>query len=340
MTSQMTAWAINEFGPPDRFHRITQPIPVPGPTELLIEVHASSVNPVDYKVRDGRAGFLAQSFPAVLHPDCAGVVRAVGAEITGFVPGDRVFSFATGIGGKSGALADFMVADAAMVAMAPRNLHHTEAAALPLVSTTAWFSLIDQAGVGPGHSVLVEGGTGGVGHVAVQLARWRGARVFAMCSNAAKCQTAERLGAERAFDYSKTTPEDVVSEATEGRGFDIVYNTPGAPSVDHAVAVAAFGGTILDILGAFPAPFGFQMKWLSFQSVFAGRAILTGEGMERIGAILREIATLCETGDITPLIDEHRFSFDRVADAHAYAEHGNPAGKVVLLHPDRAGESK
>jgi len=322
MTASMTAWAIDAFGPPECFHPVKLPVPEPRPNEVLIEVHASSVNPVDYKIRDGRAGFLAPSFPAVLHPDCAGVVRAVGAAVTGFAPGDRVFSFATGIGGKPGALADYMVADAAMVAKAPRNLSLAEAAALPLVSATAWFSLIDQ---------------GGVGHVAVQLARWRDARVFAMCGTAEKCRTAERLGAERAFDYSATTPEEIVSAATDGRGFDIVYNTPGAPSIDHAVAVAAFGGTILDILGAFPLQPGFQMKWLSFRSVFAGRPILTGEGKTRIGEILGEIARLCEAGDIVSLIDERRFTFDRVAEAHAHAEHGRPTGKVVLLHPDRSG---
>jgi len=337
MTASMTAWAIDAFGPPECFHPVKLPVPEPRPNEVLIEVHASSVNPVDYKIRDGRAGFLAPSFPAVLHPDCAGEVCAVGAAVTGFAPGDRVFSFATGIGGKPGALADYMVADAAMVAKAPRNLSHAEAAALPLVSATAWFSLIDQGGVGPGHSVLIEGGTGGVGHVAVQLARWRGARVVAMCGTAEKRRTAVRLGAEQAFGYLETSPEEVVSVATDGRGFAIVYNTPGAPSIDHAVAVAAFGGTILDILGAFPVQPGFQMKWLSFRSVFAGRPILTGEGTTRIGAILGEIARLCEAGDIVPLIDERRFTFDRVAEAHVHAEHGRPTGKVVLLHPDRSG---
>jgi len=103
------------------------------------------------------------------------------------------------------------------------------------------------------------------------------------------------------------------------------------------VAAAAFGGTILDILGAFPVQPGFQMKWLSFRSVFAGRPILMGEETTRIGEILGEIARLCEAGDIVALIDERRFTFDRVAEAHAHAEHGRPTGNVVLLHPDRSG---
>jgi len=112
---------------------------------------------------------------------------------------------------------------------------------------------------------------------------------------AARLKNAEPLnvlGAEHAFNYSGTTPEKAVSTATDGRGFEIVYNTPGAPSIDHAVAVAAFGGTILDILGAFPVQPGFQMNWLCFHSVFAGRPALTGEGTTRTGEILRDRVAL------------------------------------------------
>lgn len=332
----MDAWVIEEFGGPDAFRRTRVPVPKPDPHEVLIDVRASSVNPVDYKVRDGRIPFLAPTMPAILHPDCAGLIKALGKDVAGLAVGDEVFSFASGIGGKPGALADTMAADAAMVAKKPISCSFEEAAALPLVAVTAWLSLIDQAAIGPGDQVLVEGGTGGVGHLAVQLARWRGANVFATCGDQRKCAIAEELGARKAFHYTTTDPETIVQQATAGRGFDIVYNTPGTPSVDHAVAVTAFGGTILDILGEFPVKPGFQLKWLTFRSLFAGRAILTGEGKERVGEILTEVASLVDGGHVKPLIDPSRFSFEEVGKAHSHAEQGRPTGKVVLHHPDHA----
>lgn len=329
----MDAWVIARFGGPETFRRTRIPVPEPKPHEVLIAVRASSVNPVDYKIRDGRASFLVPRLPAILHADCAGVVTRVGADVKDFAEGDAVYSFATGIGGVPGALADMMAADASMVARMPKNISFEEAAALPLVAVTAWFSLIEQAGVGPGHRVMIEGGTGGVGHLAVQLARWRGARVYAMCGSPDKCKTVEALGAQRAYDYRHTVPDTIRDEATDGDGFDVVYNTPGAPSVDHAVTLATFGGTILDILGAFPAQPGFQMKWLTFRSVFAGRPILTGENTKVVGRILSEIATLVEARQLTPLLDDRRFTFETVGEAHAHAEHCRPVGKVVLSHP-------
>lgn len=326
----MRAYVINEFGDPDVFKEADLPDPVPGDGEVLIDVKASSVNPVDYKIRDGRAPFLSPPFPAVLHPDCAGVVRAIGTGVQGFVVGDPVYAFASGIGAKQGALADLMVADARMVAKMPSTLSMEEAAALPLVTVTAWYCLVDKAAVGPGTSVFIEGGTGGVGHVAIQIAKSRGAQVFAACGTDQKCQIAEDLGAERAFNYREMTAEEMVAASPEGRGFDVVFNTPGAPSIDHAVSIAAFGGTILDILGDFPVKPGFQMKWLSFVSVFAGRSILMGVDQDGVGAILRTAAELAEKGDLRPLLDPQRFSFADVGKAHAHAEHNQPTGKVVL----------
>ena len=330
--ASLKAYVINEFGGPEVFETVEMADPVAGEGEVLIEVRASSVNPVDYKIRDGRASFLSPPFPAILHPDCAGIVRAVGGGVSGFAPGDEVYTFASGVGKKPGALADLMVADARMVAPKPAPLSMEEAAALPLVAVTAWYCLVDKAAVGPGTSVFVEGGTGGVGHVAIQIAKARGATVFAACGTDDKCRIAEELGADRAFNYRETTTDDMVAASPGGRGFDVVFNTPGAPSVDHAVGVAAFGGTILDILGDFPVKPGFQMKWLSFVSVFAGRSILMDVDQQGVGDILRAAADLVESGQLRPLIDPQRFTFSEVGRAHRYAEHDQPAGKVVLSH--------
>ncbi len=325
----MQAWAINRFGGPDVFERVELEVPEPASHEVRVKVIATSVNPVDYKIRRGDAAALWGELPAILHPDAAGLVSAVGRDVEDFREGDRVFCFANGLVGKPGALADEICVDARFLAKIPDKLDYAEAAAVPLVATTAWFSLYDQADVRAGMTVLVQGGTGGVGHIAVQLAKRIGASVFATCGSDEKCRMAERLGAEKAFNYREIAVEEVVSGATGGAGFDVVYNTPGAAMIDHSVACARHGGTILDILGDFPTQPGFQAKWLTFRSVFAGRAIMGG-GESRHGEVIRGIAELLADGTLRPLLDPNRFNFDAISDAHAHAETGSPIGKVVV----------
>lgn len=327
----MRAMQISEFGGPEVFQQVEVPDPAAGDGEVVIGVRASSVNPVDYKIRDGRAARLWPALPAILHADCAGVVESVGAGVTDFSVGDEVYSFATGLGGKPGALAERMAADARMVAPKPASLSFEEAAALPLVTMTVWYCLVDMIDIRPGDTVLVQGGTGGVGHVAVQIAKWRGGHVYATCGSAEKCEIAESLGARKAYDYSGTTPQDWVEDATDGAGFDVVFNTPGAASIDASVLATRDFGTILDILGDFPVERGFQAKWLTFKSVFAGRPIVSGDNPEQVGAVLRTASELVAEGKLRPLLDDRRFTFDTVADAHRAAE-GSPTGKVVLTN--------
>lgn len=328
----MKAMAIGAFGGPDVFERIEVPKPEPKAGEVVVAVRASSVNPGDYKIRDGRAARLCPGFPAVLHADCAGVVAAVGAGVTALGEGDEVFAFANGMGGKPGALAEFMAVDARMAARKPAALSFAEAAALPLVTVTAWFCYFDRENLKPGATILVQGGTGGVGHVAVQLAAWRGAHVYAACGSAEKCRIAEGLGARKAFDYRTTAPAEMRAATADGAGFDYVFNTPGAPSIDASVEAARDFGTILDILGHFPTKPGFQAKWLAFKSVFAGRPIMSGNRVDAVGDILRKAAELVGEGALRPLVDERRFGFSEVGAAHAHAERGKPTGKVVLTN--------
>ena len=327
----MKAVVINRFGGTDVFEVSEQPRPKAEAGQVVIQVAASSVNPVDYKIRDGRASFLAPSFPAILHPDAAGTITEVGPEVSAFAPGDRVMSFASGLVGKPGALAEYMAADARMIAKIPGELEFEVAAALPLVSVTSWYNIVEVARPAPGVSILVMGGTGGVGHVAIQLAKWKGAFVAAACGSADKCDEAAALGADAVIDYRSTKSEDYAKLAPGGKGFDAVFNTPGVPSVNQAVAAAKFGGTVLDILGEFPTEGGFQIKWLSFKSTFAGHEIVFGTDPSRVGAILREISALVAAGQLRPLIDPKRFGFTEVGAAHEYAEHGSPMGKVVLV---------
>lgn len=328
----MQAMAIEAFGGPDVFKQIEVPDPEPGPGEIVIAVRASSVNPVDYKIRNGRAARLCPGFPAILNADCAGTVSAVGPGVEGFAEGDEVYAFANGMGGKPGALAEYMAADARLVAPKPASLSFEEAAALPLVTVTAWFCYFDRGDLKSGDSVLVQGGTGGVGHVAVQLAHWKGAKVYATCGSAEKCRIAESLGAERAFDYTETAPEEIYAAAPGGKGFDWVFNTPGVVAIDESVKAAREFGTILDILGHFPTEPGFQAKWLSFMSVFAGRPIMSGDRIEDVGRILRKAAELVRADALKPLLDSRRFGFSQVGFAQGYAQYFEPTGKVVLVN--------
>ena len=328
----MKAMVIETHGGPETFRPVEAPDPAPGDGEVTIAVRASSVNPVDYKIRDGRAARLCPRLPAILHADCAGVVSAVGAGVEGLREGDEVYAFATGIGGKPGALAEFMAADARMVAPKPASLSFEEAAALPLVTVTAWFCYFDRDDLQPDASVLVQGGTGGVGHVAVQLAAWRGAEVYATCGSDEKCRIAEGLGARRAFNYAETDPAAIHAAAPGGAGFDYVFNTPGAPAIDASVAAARDFGTILDILGHFPTQPGFQAKWLAFKSVFAGRPMVSGDRVGAVGEILCKARDMVAEGALRPLVDKRRFGFSEVGAAHSHAEHGRPTGKVVLYN--------
>lgn len=327
----MRAMVINKFGNSGVFELVEMERPQPKPHEVLIKVEASSVNPVDYKIRDGRAAFLCPEFPAILHPDCAGTIVEIGDDATNFEIGDRVYAFASGIAGKLGALAEYMVADARMITKIPNNLSFIEAAALPLVSVTSWYAMIDVAQVHKDQSVLIIGGTGGVGHIALQLAKIRGTVVAVTVSNSKKAELAKKLGADIIINYNEIPLSQWMETAPDKAGYDVVFNTPGAPSINGAVAAAKIGGTIVDILGDFPTKPGFQGKWLTFKSLFAGHEIVAGTNPSYVGTILTEIAKLIDGGKLEPVIDQKHFKFSEVGIAHDYAEAESPTGKVVLV---------
>src|SRR5271169_318527 len=175
--TQMRAAVLDAPGVPFRLTEIAKP--VPGPNQVLVQIKASGVNPLDLKIQAGQAAHARQTLPAVLGIDLAGVVEAVGSGVSAFRCGDEVYGMAGGVGGLQGTLAEYAAVDADLLAVKPANLSMSEAAALPSVVTTAWEGLVDRMTVRAGETVLIQGGAGGVGHVAVQLARAFGAKVFA-----------------------------------------------------------------------------------------------------------------------------------------------------------------
>ncbi len=222
----MKAYLTRSYGPEARLEAAEIPVPEPASGQILIEVKATSLNPIDNMFLRQDMGFNPE-LPAALHGDVAGVVSAVGQGVDRFKSGDEVYACAGGFKGHGGALAEYMVADARLVAHKPHTLDFASAAALPLVAITAWEGLIDRANVQSGQHVLIHGGTGGVGHVALQLAKSKGARVATTISTEDKAKIVRDLGADDIIFYRKQTVEQYVENLTHGQGFDIVFDSVG-----------------------------------------------------------------------------------------------------------------
>jgi len=327
----MKAWSIGQFGEPSVFQQINTPSLVVLPHQVLIRVEATSVNPVDYKIRQGIIKEIAPDFPAILHGDVAGVVAEVGDQVKNFQVGDEVYACAGGVKGTTGALAEFMVADAELVAKKPQSLSMREAAALPLVAITAWEALRDRANIHPGQTVLIYGGTGGVGHIGIQLAKLAGAQVFATVSSPEKAQIAKALGADVAINYRETSVEEYLAEYTQGKGFDVVFDTVGNDNLQNAFKAVKINGTVVSIISLSVQDLTLlQTKGLTLHLVYMLIPMLHGVGKPHHGQILQELAQLVDQQKIRPLLDAKQYAFTDVAEAHRHAESGKAIGKVTL----------
>ena len=325
---QMRALIVDVANGPLRL--VSIPRPVPGPGQVLVRIKASGVNPLDGKIRSGQAAQARQPLPAVLGMDLAGTIEALGEGVSGWLPGDEVYAMATGIGGAQGSLAQFAVVDARLLAHKPGNLSMRETAGLPLVLITAWEGLVDRARVRAGQKVLIHGGAGGVGHVAVQIARAFGAEVFATGS-AGQQAIIESFGATF-IDYRKSSVEDYVAEHTGGEGFDIVYDTVGGETLDASFKAArVYEGHVVSCLGWGQhslAPLSFRAA--TYSGVFTLLPLLTGKGGEHHGQILRDAAKLIEAGKLKPLLDPRQFTLQTAEAAHELLAGGAAQGRLVI----------
>jgi NADPH:quinone reductase-like Zn-dependent oxidoreductase len=325
---EMRALIVDSANGPLRLALIQRPVPAAG--QVLVRIRASGVNPLDGKIRAGQADHARQPLPAVLGIDLAGVIEALGEGVSGWLPGDEVYAMATGIGGVQGSLAEYAVVDARLLARKPRNLSPREAAGLPLVLITAWEGLVDRARVRAGQKVLIHGGAGGVGHVAVQIARALGAEVFATGS-ARQQAIIEGVGATF-IDYRASSVEDYVAEYTGGEGFDIVYDTVGGETLNASFkAVRVYHGHVVSCLGWGQhslAPLSF--RGATYSGVFTLLPLLTGKGLEHHGQILREAAQLIEAGKLKPLVDPRHFTLQNAEAAHELLMSGAAQGRLVV----------
>lgn len=318
------ALMVHEADGPLRMTQLAPP--EPGPGEVLVRIHASGVNPLDLKIRAGAAAHARQPFPAILGMDLAGVVEKVGTDVSSFTPGDEVWAMAGGVAGVPGSLADHAMVDARLLARKPARLTMREAAALPLVVITAWEGVVDRLSVRDGETVLVIGGAGGVGHVALQLARSRGATTFGVGGP----EAAEYLRSIGATPISRGAEvERYVDDQTAGRGFDAVYDCVGA--LDEAFKAVRRYGRVTSSLGwgvHALAPLSFRCA--TYAGVFTLLPLLTGEGREAHGRILAEAAALVDAGELRPRLDDRRFTLDQAEEAHALVREGANRGKVVI----------
>ncbi|OOQ57305.1 zinc-dependent alcohol dehydrogenase family protein [Mucilaginibacter pedocola] len=304
--------------------------PASKPGEVLVKVKASGINPLDLKIKAGQAAHAHTQLPAILGIDMAGVVEAVGEGITPFKPGDRVFGMTGGIAGIPGSLAEYASVDAALLAKMPANISFKQAAALPLVLITAWEALVDKANVGPGKTVLIHGGAGGVGHIAVQLAVARGAKVFTTVSHENE-SLITGYGAIPIF-YKESSVEEYVNQRTNGDGFDIVLDTVGGAVLDDSFrAVKRYTGHAVSILGWGThslAPLSFRGG--TYSGVFTLYPLISGEGRAHHGQILADAGRLIEAGKLLPNVDERTFGLADVEEAYAIQAAGGSRGKLVV----------
>jgi len=330
----MNAAYINRYGGNEVIEIGDLPRPPIDPNDLLVQVKAASVNPIDFKIRGGQTRLmLPYKFPLILGNDCAGVVAEVGAAVMRFKIGDAIFARLEK--NRIGAFAEYAVMSETAAAMKPRRLSFVEAASIPLVGLTSWQALLDVAGLKSGQKVLIHAGSGGVGTFAIQLAKHIGATVATTVS-ARNIALAQRLGADVIIDYHKQKFENVV------RDYDIVFDTLGGETQARSFAVLKQGGILITIYGVPTAKVGREWGLNSFvraamwfmnrrQFALAQRYAVRYEYlfMRPSGEQLNEIAVLLEAGKIVPVVDRV-FPLAQARDALAYSESGRAVGKIII----------
>jgi NADPH:quinone reductase-like Zn-dependent oxidoreductase len=300
------------LGGPEVLELVEAPRPEPSPTEVLVRVHGAGVNPVDWKVR-AAGGFLGEP-PFTVGWDVAGVVASVGAGVTRFAEGDRVFGMPR-FPREAAAYAEYVVSPSRQLARTPESLSDVEAAALPLAGLTAWQGLVETAGVGATDRVLINGAAGGVGHLAVQIAKSRGAYVIGT-ARAEKHAFLGEIGVDEAVDYTQDTLGDVV------RGVDAALDLVGGSATHEALRCVRDEGLLIGVSSGRDIP--------ALREAAGGRVRVTGILVEPDRAGLEALADLVATGQLRPHIAA-TFPLDHAARAHELGETGRTQGKLVLI---------
>ncbi len=329
----MRAVVMTGVGDPDVLRVQEMPTPrIDGAQQILVRIHAAGVNPIDTKLR-GRGLYFDASFPVILGCDGAGVVEDMSGDVQGVCPGDRVFYCYGGLGQACGNYAEYSVVDARAVTQIPAGLDMTSAAAAPLVLITAWESLFDRAMLKEGMRVFIHAGAGGVGHVAIQLARIAGCSVATTVGDARKAAWVRELGADLVVRYDR---EDVVAEVmrwSDGKGVDVALDTVGGVALHQAAALVRPYGDLVTLL---QIPGDLDFKGLRLRNVRISQELMLtpmvrgmDEGIAHQAAILEQCAQLMEQRRLAVMVSEV-LPLERAADAHRKLEAGHMSGKLVL----------
>lgn len=316
----MKAQILNSFGGPESFELSEVPKPVPQAGQVLVQVHATSINPLDYQVRRGDYPDLVP-LPAITGHDVSGVVEAVGPGVTSFVPGDEVW-YTPQIFDGPGSYAEYHVADQSIVGKKPPSLSHLEAASLTLVGGTVWEALVVRAALRVGESILVHGGAGGVGHVAIQVAKAMGARVFTTVREA-NVEFVRSLGADVVIDYRKEDYVDAILRETGGHGVDVVFDTIGGDTLSRSADALGQLGRVVSIVDI-AQPQNLMEAWgknASYHFVF------TRQNRGK----LDELSALIARGQLRPHVGAV-YSLADIGLAHALLESPNNGlrGKIAI----------
>jgi NADPH2:quinone reductase len=326
----MKAMIIKNFGDSDVFEPAQIDKPVVKPGHVLVKIAATSINTVDTMIRQMGAELpISPELPAVLGMDFAGTIEEVGEGVSEYAAGDEVYGCAGGLGDLPGTLAEYLVADADLIAHKPIKLTMREAAVLPLVGITAYEGLI-RAGITRGQKVLVHGGSGGVGHVALQLARYFGAEVYSTGGGDKQLALIKDLGAT-VINYKTEMVAEYVSKYTDGSGFDVVFDSVGGANMVNSFEAAALNGQVSSTVAMVELDLSLaHFKGLSLHVVFMLIPMIHNYKREAHAEILRKLADIVDAGGLQPVLDEQRFSLEEAGKAHDRLSSGQAMGKVVV----------
>jgi NADPH2:quinone reductase len=331
----MRAIQMRQPGGPEVLTEVDLPIPsLETPTDVLVRLHAAGVNPVDTKIR-AKGPMLPDTLTAVLGCDGAGVVEAVGDSVTRFQPGDAVWYCHGGLGGTHGNYAEYAVVDESVAQPKPTTLSFVEAAAAPLVLITAWEALHDRVGLQADQTVLIHAGAGGVGHVAIQLAKLAGARVATTVSGGGKADFAHGLGAEFVVDYKREDLTGAMADWTEGRGVQVCFDTVGGEVFERSIPIMAPYGDLVTILD--PGSVALQEARvrnlrISLELMLTPQLRQLADALAHQGEILRRCGELFDTGELRIEVAD-TYPLTQAGEAHRRLEAGGMRGKLVLTMP-------
>ncbi len=324
----MKAQVIHDFGDIDVFRLENIEKPIPADHEVIVKIYSSSVNTADLKARElGKQLDFVPTPPAILGMDFSGVIEQIGSSVQHFKVGEEVYGCAGGVLDLQGTLAEYINADAKLIAKKPSSLSYNEAAAMPLVGITV-VEGFRKAQIHKGDKVLVHGGAGGVGHIAIQYAKILGLEVYSTCRSSQR-DTVTRLGAIP-IDFENLSPEDYVQEYTGGLGFDLVYDSVGGENLINSFKATKRNGQVITTVSMLYLDLSLMhQKGLSLHVVYMLIPMMYNENRESHAEILNMLTELCDSGQIRPLIDSV-FPLSDAPKAHQKLANGSVRGKVII----------